>query len=266
MEIVSQAFPVFLLVLCRISAFFVAAPVFSSKGVPHMFKIGLAFFISVIAYLLFGFGKSVAPDETYILFIIREVLIGLLIGFVAQIFFMIAQIAGSFIDMQIGFGIANVIDPLTGMSSPVIGNFKYVFVVLLFLGMNGHHYFIDGIMQSFEWMPIDQNHFFARIADGTVHEIVLSSFTQAFMIAFQISAPLVAALFLTDVALGFLARTAPQFNVFVIGIPFKLLVGLAVLLLVVPSFAYVLQQMFETMFTAMDHLLKAINGSGATTP
>lgn len=266
MEIVVQAFPVFLLILCRITAFFVTVPVFSSRGVPNMFKVGIAFFISIIVFLLFGFDKSVASDGTYILLILREVLIGLLIGFIAQLFFTVTQIAGSFIDMQIGFGIANVIDPLTGMTSPVTGNFKYVFVILLFLGMNGHHFFIDGIMQSFEWMPIDQNHFFERIADGTIHEIVLSSFIQAFMIAFQIAAPLIATLFLSDVALGFLARTAPQFNVFVVGIPFKLLIGLATLLLVVPSFAYVLQQMFETMFVAMDHLLKAVNGLGATTP
>ncbi|MGZ9584623.1 flagellar biosynthetic protein FliR [Paenibacillus marinisediminis] len=260
MEIVTQAFPVFLLILCRISAFLVAAPVFSSRGVPNIFKIGLAFFISVIAYLLFGIGKTVPPDGTYVLFIIREVLIGLLIGFLAQLFFNIVHIAGSFIDIQIGFGIANVIDPLTGMSAPVIGNFKYIFVMLLFLGMNGHHYFIDGVMKSFEWMPIDQNNFFQRIQDGTVQEVLLTSFVQAFTIAFQVAAPLTVALFLTDVALGFLARTAPQFNVFVIGIPFKLIIGLVVLLLLVPGFIYVFQQVFETMFRAIDHLLRVMPG------
>lgn len=263
MDALTQVVPAFLLILCRITAFFVSSPVFSSRGVPNIFKVGIAFFISIIAYLLFGVGKIVPPDGTYILLIIREVMIGLLIGFVAQMFFSIVQIAGSFIDMQIGFGIANVIDPLTGMSSPVTGNFKYIFVVLLFLGMNGHHYFIDGIMQSFEWMPIDQNNFFKRIADGTIHEFVLTTFVQSFTIAFQVAAPLIVALFLTDTALGFLARTAPQFNVFAIGIPFKLLIGLAVLLLLVPSFIYVMQSVFETMFSAMDHLLRLMPGSGA---
>ncbi|MCG7407480.1 flagellar type III secretion system protein FliR [Paenibacillus sp. ACRRX] len=263
MEIVTQAFPVFLLMLCRISAFFVAAPVFSSRGVPNMFKIGLAFFISIIAYLLFGLGHSVPTDGTYIIIVVREILIGLLIGFIAQLFFTIVQIAGSFIDMQIGFGIANVIDPLTGASAPVIGNFKYIFVVLLFLGMNGHHYFIDGVMQSFNWLPVSNDTFFQQISNGTVHQFVLKSFAQAFMIAFQVAAPLIVALFLADIALGFLARTAPQFNVFVIGIPFKIIIGLAMLLLIVPGFVYVMQQIFETLFKAMGELLRVLPGTGA---
>ncbi|WP_195573189.1 flagellar biosynthetic protein FliR [Paenibacillus sp. 1001270B_150601_E10] len=258
MEMITQAFPVFLLIFCRISSFLVAAPVFSSKGVPTMFKIGLAFFISVIAYLLFGIGVSAPSNGEYILYIIREVMIGLLIGFIATLFFTVVQIAGSFIDMQIGFGIANVIDPLTGMTSPVVGNFKYVFVVLLFLGLNGHHYFIDGIMHSFEWMSVAENPFFEMISSGTVFQFVVKAFIQAFMIAFQVAAPMIVALFLSDVALGFLARTAPQFNVFVVGIPFKFIIGIAMLALIVPSFVYVMQQIFETMFQALDQLLSII--------
>lgn len=256
MDIISQAFPVFLLIFCRISSFLVAAPVFSSKGVPNIFKIGLAFFISIIAYLLFGIGVSVPSNGEYILFIVREVMIGLLIGYIATLFFTVVQIAGSFIDMQIGFGIANVIDPLTGMQSPVVGNFKYVFVVLLFLGLNGHHFFIDGIMHSYEWMNVGANPFFELIANGSIFQFAAKSFIHAFMIAFQVAAPMIVALFLADVALGFLARTAPQFNVFVVGIPFKFIIGIAMLALVVPSFVYVMQQIFETMFQAMDQLLR----------
>lgn len=261
MEMLVQAFPVFLLSMCRIAAFFVAVPVFSSRGVPIRFKIGLAFFVSLIAYLLFGLGKSVPTDGTYIVYIVREIMIGLLIGYLAQLFFSIVQTAGSFIDMQIGFGMANVIDPLTGASSPVMGNFKYIFVVLLFLGMNGHHYFIDGIMQSFKWLPLDENAFFAQIANGNITDFIVKSFTEAFIIAFQVSAPLIVALFLTDVALGFLARTAPQFNIFVVGIPLKLIVGLLMLLLVVPGLVYVLQQLFSTLFEAIDQLLRMMQGA-----
>ncbi|MFD3268820.1 flagellar biosynthetic protein FliR [Paenibacillus dendritiformis] len=262
MEILVQAFPVFLLTLCRITAFFVTVPVISSRGVPNHFRVGLAFFVSVIAYLLFGIGKTVPADGMFVIFIIREVLIGLLIGFLAQLFFTAVQTAGSFIDIQIGFGIANVIDPLTGATSPVMGNFKYVFVVLLFLGMNGHHYFIDGIMRSFEWLPLDENTFFEQIANGLVSEFLVQSFVQAFIIAFQISAPLIVALFLTDVALGFLARSAPQFNIFVVGIPLKLIIGLVMLLLTVPSLIYVLQQLFSSLFEALDQLLRMMQGAG----
>ncbi|WP_028595564.1 flagellar biosynthetic protein FliR [Paenibacillus assamensis] len=264
MDMLAQAFPVFLLILCRITAFFVAAPVFSSRGVPNHFKVGLAVSISLIAYLLFGLGISVPMDGVYVTYIIREIMIGLLIGFVAQLFFTIVQITGSFVDMQIGFGIANVVDPLTGMSSPITGNFKYIFMILLFLGMNGHHYLIDAIMKSYQWLPIDSNSFFGQIQNGNIMNFVVITFVQAFIIALQIAAPLIVSMFLADVALGFLAKTAPQFNIFVIGIPLKIILGLVVLLLTMPSMVYVMEHLFSKMFQALDELLRLFAKGGAS--
>src|SRR5690606_7062960 len=96
-----QGFPVFLLIFCRMTAFFVVAPVFSSRGVPNTFKIGLGFFISFIVYLTYGIHESVMFDAAYALIIIREILVGLLIGFVVYLFFAIVQTAGAFMDLQI---------------------------------------------------------------------------------------------------------------------------------------------------------------------
>lgn len=259
MEVMLQAFPVFLLIFCRISAFFVVAPVFSSRNIPAPFKIGLSFFVSIILFLTYGFSQAVPSDLTIILFIFREVLIGLLIGYVAQLFFAVINTAAGFIDMQIGFGIANVIDPLSGLSAPIMGGFKYTVAVLLFLTMNGHHYMLDGLFQSYQWIPLS-NSLFDRISEGSISEFLISTFSHTFMLAFQLAAPIVVALFLTDVGLGFLARTAPQFNVFVIGIPLKIIVGLGILLIVIPGLAYLFQQLFASLFTSMEQLLKLIGG------
>lgn len=257
MDTILHVFSIFLLIFCRVSAFFVVAPIFSTKGVPNIFKIGISGIIAILILLIQGTGQVIPNDLGYVLIVIREVLIGLLMGFTAQLIFYVIQIAGSFIDIQIGFGMANVVDPMTGASVPILGNFKYLIAVLLFLAINGHHYLIDGIIRSYNWVPLS-NDLFQEIYNGNVSEFLITTFAQSFALAFQMAAPLVVALFVTDVALGFLARTAPQFNVFVIGIPLKIIVGLVVLLLLISSFVYAFQHLFEYMFKSLQNLLGVI--------
>lgn len=192
--------------------------------------------------------------------IAREILIGLLLGFIGYLMFMAIQTAGSFIDIQIGFGIANVIDPMTGTSAPVIGNFKYMIALLMFLSMNGHHHLLDAIVYSYKWVPMN-NDLFLGMIDGSLSEFLVRTFVQSFVLAFQMSAPLVTALFLTDVGLAFLARTAPQYNVFVIGVPLKIIIGLALLLVLMPGLAVLFQNLFDIMFESMENLLSLMGKS-----
>ncbi|NUU61407.1 flagellar biosynthetic protein FliR [Paenibacillus agri] len=260
MEIMLQSFPVFLLFFCRISAFFVVVPVFSSNGVPMTFKIGLSFFVALVVFSASGTGLVVPQDISYVLLIAKEILVGLLLGFIGYLIFMAIQTAGSFIDIQIGFGIANVIDPMTGASAPIFGNFKYMIALLMFLSMNGHHYLLDAIVYSYNWVPIN-NELFLKMIDGSLSEFLVRTFAQSFILAFQMSAPLVAALFLTDIGLAFLARTAPQYNVFVIGVPLKIIIGLALLLLLMPGLAVLFRSMFDILFESMHNLLKLMGNS-----
>ncbi|AIQ36492.1 MULTISPECIES: flagellar biosynthetic protein FliR [unclassified Paenibacillus] len=254
MDTLLQSLPVFLLIFCRITAFFVVVPVFSSQGVPTTFKIGISFFVALVVFSASGTGITIPQDFSYILLIMREVLIGLLLGFIGYLMFMAIQTAGSFIDIQIGFGIANVIDPMTGTSAPILGNFKYMIALLMFLSMNGHHHLLDAIVYSYKWIPMN-NDLFLRMVDGSLSEFLVRTFAQSFVLAFQMSAPLVTALFLTDVGLAFLARTAPQYNVFVIGVPLKIIIGLALLLVLMPGLAVLFQNLFEIMFESMENLL-----------
>lgn len=254
-ETLLQSFPVFLLIFCRITAFFVVVPVFSSQSVPTTFKIGLSFFVSMVIFSSGSMNVATVPqDLNFILLIVREALIGLMLGFIAYLMFMAIQTAGSFIDIQIGFGIANVIDPMTGASAPVIGNFKYMIALLLFLSMNGHHHLLDAIVYSYKWVPLD-NDLFIRMINGSLSDFLVRTFAQSFMLAFQMAAPLVTALFLTDVGLAFLARTAPQYNVFVIGVPLKIIIGLSLLLILMPGLAVLFQNLFDIMFESMQNLL-----------
>lgn len=261
MQAILQYLPIFLLIFCRITSFFVVAPVFSTRGVPAQFKIGIAFFISFIIFLTYGIKQqSVNIDGLYVLSILREILAGLLIGFLAYLFFTVVQTAGSFVDMQLGFGIANVIDPMTGASSPILGNFKFMVAILLFLAMNGHHFLISAVIQSYDWVPLS-NELFIRFYEGNITEFLIRTFSDTFALAFQMSAPLVVAMFLTDVGLGFLARTVPQFNIFVVGVPLKILVGFLILMLIIPGFYALFQQLFAHLFDSIHQLFKIIQQS-----
>lgn len=253
--------PNMLLVFCRITSFFVVAPVFTARNVPASFKLGLSFFLTLLAISAVG-ENPMAMDGMYILTIIREILIGLLLGLIAYFFFVVAQMAGAFIDLQIGFAIANVIDPMTGMQSPMIGNFKYFLSILLFLSMNGHHLLIKAIVDSYQWVPLS-NDLFAQIYEGEISGFVVQSFITAFALAFQMAAPIVASLFLVDVGLGILARTAPQFNIFVVGIPVKILIGLIMLFLFIPGLWNLFADLFQTLFEHMEMLLELLASPSA---
>ncbi|GFR37715.1 flagellar biosynthetic protein FliR [Insulibacter thermoxylanivorax] len=257
-ELLMQVLPAFLLVLSRVTAFFVTVPIFSMRGVPAQFKVGIAFFVSLFTVLSMNV-EPVPMDGIYIMTVIREVLIGILLGFVAYLIFTVTQIAGSFVDMQMGFGIANVVDPMTGAQSPILGNLKFFLAVLTFLAIDGHHYLLMGIMNSYDWVPLD-NEFFTRIYEGSVSTFLLRTLSTMFVLAFQLSAPLITALFLVDVALGMLARTAPQFNVFVIGLPLKILVGYIVYLVMIPGFLFLFQQLFSHLFAALNEMLVTLQG------
>ncbi|MFF2482636.1 flagellar biosynthetic protein FliR [Paenibacillus sp. NPDC058071] len=260
MEQFLQSFPVFLLIFCRITAFFVVVPPFSLRGVPNTFKIGLGFFISLIVFLTYGVNQSIPADAQYILFVIREVLLGLLMGFLVYLFFTVVQTAGALMDLQIGFAMANIVDPMTGISSPMLGNFKYMLLIMVFLLMNGHHYLLTALMDSYQWVPLS-NELFGRFAEGNLTEYLTRALGNTFVLALQMASPIVIALFLTDVGLGFLAKTAPQYNVFVVGIPLKIIVGLFVLFLMMPGMAMLFERLLGIMFDNLNQLLGIIRGA-----
>lgn len=244
----------FSLVLVRMTAYFVTAPVFSSRTIPARFKIGFAFFVSLVIYPTLDIDMKLELNGTYIFYIIQEAVLGISIGLVAQIIFSSIQIAGSFVDMQIGFSLANVIDPQTGAQSPIMGNFKYIFAILLLFALNIHHYIIDGIVTSYEILPISSN-WLGQLNDEQVFMFMMSAFSKMFVIAFKISAPIVVTLLITDIVLGILARTFPQLNVFIIGIPLKILITFILLLWLASIFINNFKEMFYEMINSIKQFM-----------
>ena len=250
-------FPVFLLVLVRVTAFFVTLPLFSYRNIPTTHKIGVSFFLSWLIFYTLD-KPSIVIDGFYFMLIIKEILVGLLIGFIAYVILSAIQIAGGFIDFQMGFAIANVIDPQTGAQSPLIGQYLYTFALLLFLSVNGHYLLLDGVFNSYQLIPLEQP--WIPFQNEKMLELIITTFNSMFVIAFQMAIPVVGSLFLVDVALGIVARTVPQLNVFVVGLPLKIAVGFIIIILVMGSILMLVQQLFGNMIYVMKGLMEIIGG------
>lgn len=247
--------PTFLLVFARVVAFFVAVPLFSYRTIPMMFKIGFSFFLSLVMVSTLDV-TVIEVDHIFFFLLIKEVIVGLLIGLIAYIILSAIQIAGGFIDFQMGFAVANVIDPQTGAQSPLIGQYFYMFSLLFLFSVNGHYLIIDGIFNSYQFIPIDS---FISVGD-IFGEFIVQSFNKMFLIAFQMAIPLVGCLFLVDVALGIIARAVPQLNVFVVGLPVKITVSFVVLSFFISIYFMLAKMLFGTMFETMRDLMVILGG------
>jgi len=249
---------VLLLIFVRVSAFFVTIPLFSYKTIPSQLKIVLAFVLSWMMYYTFSI-EAFTINGDYLLLVLKEAIVGLVLGLVVYIVFSAVQIAGGFIDFQMGFAMANIVDPQTGAQSPLMGQFFNFLLLLVFLAINGHHLVLDGIFYSYQFMPIDQ--FFPKFGDAESIEYIMKLFVAVFAIAFQMSAPIIATLFLVTLALGITGKTVPQLNIFVVGFPIKIAVGFILLVTMMGVMVEVMEKVIEMGIMGMRNLMIVLGGS-----
>lgn len=217
----------FLLALARASAWVIVAPPFSSRTIPAQVKIGLAAALAVFAAPVVA-AKGVSLDGPSLLAAaVGQVAAGLALGFLALVLFSAIQGAGALIDVFGGFTIAPAYDPLANAQSSVFGRFYNLIAITLLFAIDGHLLLVRGFLNSFD-----------AVSGGGVVSMqpaVLGHELSAFLLAaVEIAAPLLAALFLAEVAMGLLARAAPQMNVFVLGFPVKILLTLMLVGLAIP--------------------------------
>lgn len=242
----------FLLILVRMTGLFVIAPFFG-RNMPTYLKIGIAFTTAILMASVVKVDHIIDMDNylLYAFYIIKEFIVGLVIGFVAYALFTSIYIAGQIIDMQIGFGMVNVYDPITNIQVPVTANLYYMIAMLIFMVTNGHHVLIKALYQSFNIVPLGSAGVGPKMMDN-----IVEVFRQMFSIGFRIAAPIVAAILITDVVLGIISKTIPQMNVFVLGMPLKILVGLIVILITIPAFIYIVTIVKENMSIEIFKFLK----------
>jgi len=248
-------FQAFLLILVRVNAMMLAAPFYSSGIIPFSIKALLSFFISLMIFPLVAVkGPQIPPSmgEYYIL-IIQQVIIGVYIGFLVSVIFAAFQLSGQFFAVQIGFGINEVLDPLAQVSVPLIGQFKNLLAVILFLAMNGHHFLIDAVHRSFELAPYMSA---AKGPAGALLKYLVYSFSGMFVIALKIALPVVATVFLISVSMGVLAKAAPQMNIMMLGFPFKIIVAFGILIMISPLIVRIMVVSLEKVFNFLTKVIQ----------
>jgi flagellar biosynthesis protein FliR len=227
------------------------------RKIPVMFKLGFAFFTSIVAIGTMDTSQVILMDSTFLFLVLKEIMVGIGIGFFTAFLLYAVQLAGSFVDLQSGFAMATMYDAATGVQEPMTGRLYYYLATVFFLSMDAHHLLIKGVLASFEWVPVLA--WFP--ADSAENLVVLgvSMMKEMFWIAFLIAAPLVATLFLVDIALGVLSKSVPQMNLFVVGFPIKMFVHFIVLYVSLPSFFFILGRLINTMVTSLGQLLKILS-------
>lgn len=215
----------FFWIFIRVSILFFMLPLFGAKGIPAMWKIGfsflMAFVLTPVAPRPPAFPQSLFGVAAGVL---SEALLGFIMALGVRLLFTSIELGGQFLGFQMGFNMASVMDPQTGGQSSVISQFLYIFAVLVFFVVNGHHLFIMALAQSFQVVPPNTFHLGAPLCN-----LLIKISGEMFVIGLKLAAPIMIALFLSNLCLGIVARTVPQVNILMIGFPVN--IGLGMILL-----------------------------------
>lgn len=217
--------------LVRILAMISSSPVFGNKQIPKRVKIGLSVLLAIIIAPTIGEMPPVAIGSPQgLLIIIQQIIIGVAIGFTMRIIFNAMEMAGELAGLQMGLGFASFYDPSNSSYMPIVARWLGAIAILAFLATNGHLYMLSALAESFRTLPIGN-----MLSDRGLYGMA-SLWSSIFIFALQLSLPILAALLITNIALGILTRAAPQLNLFAVGFPITLAIGFFVLALSTPYF------------------------------
>lgn len=220
-----------LFAMVRVGAAFVAAPVFSAVSVPLPARIALS---GAIGVMVLNATPIEPPAEifsvTTFAMIAAEALVGLALGFVLQIAFAAPLLASEVIGTSMGLGFAAAVDPQNGQSTPALGQFLSLLLTLLFLAVDGHLVLVELVVRSYEVMPPGA----AWIAPQRLMNIALFG-GYAFLAGLLLALPVGFLLLCVNVVVGMISRAAPALNLFAVGLPASLLMGVVAILLALPA-------------------------------
>jgi flagellar biosynthetic protein FliR len=244
----------FLLILVRMSAFLFAAPFFSLENFPMRVKAGLALGMAVILVPLVP-----APEVEFsgafhfALAIAKEVAVGLAMGFICTLIFSALSVGGQLIDIKIGFFASQMFDPMTGAQVTIISRFFFLLGLAFLLTTNAHHDLISILAKSFEIVPVTQAE-----PSRELGLLFIRAFADMMVLALKITAPIMAVALAVDISLGLVGRTAPQMNIFMLGFPLKIVLGILTLSILVPVMGSIFSSIFDLMEEDLLLLLKGL--------
>jgi len=247
-------FETFLLIFFRVMAILLIAPIFGSRSVPKATRIGLGALLALILFPVVSHPVDVPGDvPSLTLWGIRELILGMTFGFATTVLFMGVQMAGTILGIKIGFGMVNIIDPTTGANVSILGQFLYFIAILIFLALDGHHFLIQALAESYSVVPIGK----ATLSSLTLEKMVRMT-SGIFAVGIKIGAPTVAVIICINFAMGVLARMTPQINILIVGFPLYIFVGILSIMLSFPLFAYVFTKLLEGMKEDLLYILYSL--------
>lgn len=245
---------VFVLVLTRVAAMVATMPILGGRNVPALLKIGLAGILSLILLPAQLQQPPPLPDQVpaFALAIGQELLVGVLLGFAAGLVFDSLQMAGQIVGVQIGLNVASSLDPVSsGNQVSYIDQLYSIIAALIFFTINGHHWLIMAMQESFTLVPLN-----SLLVSPALMEELLRMLGSLFVITMRIAMPVLATLLLADLAMLILARTVPQLQVFFLGIPVKVAAGFFTLMVSIPMTVLLMGDVFRGLLGDLTTLLR----------
>ena len=257
LDAVSLRLDLFILMFIRVTALIVSSPIFGREMLPNILKIS---FCVAVTYVLFAANMdAVLPAYDGLIdfgvLCIKEMLFGLVLGFTTTLFFSAVQVSGQYIDMQMGFGMVNVLDAQNNVSVPITGNLLHIILIITFFGVNGHLKLIYILNSTFAQIPIGT----VRL-DPSIGMAALEVYILAFLLAVHVAFPLIASGMMGEVTLGFIVRAVPQVNMFVVGLPLKIVIGFLMLLIMLPVYVNFTDVIFDRMFESINVMMMRLAG------
>lgn len=247
---------VWLLIFIRIFFALMFLPIMVEAKLPPLAKGGLSAALALLVYLVIPSPVG-SLDKTLVVFffmILKEAIIGLIMGFSISIFFQLYYFIGHLWSVQGGIGMSTIMDPSSGTQMPIIGKFYYLGFATLFLTSGGYHWFIQAVVESFKYIPLGQG-----LLQGETMYPIIQAVSLFFEFGFKLAAPIIGILFIIDCGLGILARTVPQMNMFVIGIPLKTLMLFVLLFITIglmPMFnEMIIKNIVDTFYNSVQGLV-----------
>jgi flagellar biosynthesis protein FliR len=244
----------FLLVFVRCSAMLMSSPVFGAQTTPLPIRIFTT--LSIAGALTVVLQPEIAPPPADLFglagMVLHEAVAGLLLGTFMTLVLQAAQIAGSILDLQIGLGMSQVVNPVNGVSATVLGQFKHMLAVIVFLSVDAHHQLLAAFARSYTSMPALDAAGLAAIQQG-----LLGLIGAVFLLALQIAAPVLAVSVVVDAALGVMNKAVPQMHALQLGMPAKTGMGLVTLGIALPAVA---SSVSTGVGLAMDGLARLFGG------
>lgn len=252
----ADAFLSFLLTLIRFSLILFLMPFFGGESLPKMVKAALCLVLTLALW-----PQVSAPAELFpahpgqlVIMLLGEVVLGMTLALMVNILFGAVQTGGQIMGFQMGFAMVNVVDPLTGTSEAATAHFLYMLTVLVFLSLNGHLFLIQALAKSFTLVPPGQ-----LFLSPQISTTVLDFSTQLFSLAVKVAAPLMASLFLVDLALALVGRAAPQMHILLLGFPIKITVGFFFMSIVFSMLALFVENYVSNLNVFFVHLMNMMH-------